>query len=145
MRLSSNYRHEMQGHPQTKQRQLLFRLIRDAGTHIDAKELFKRAIDEDKSISHATVYRSLKLFKKLGLIDEKHLGQAQCYYEIRRSPQHQHLVCHECGKFIDFDCPLNEIVDKVKREQGFTVTKAEVYLEGYCSECGEKKGQNYAK
>jgi Fe2+ or Zn2+ uptake regulation protein len=141
MRLNRNYSNEMQGHPQTKQRQLLLRLIREAGAHIDAKELFKRATDEDKSISHATVYRSLRLFKKLGLIDEKRLGQAQCYYEIKHSPQHQHLVCRECGKLIDFDCPLGEIVERVKREYGFTVTKAEVYLEGYCSECGEKKGR----
>jgi Fur family ferric uptake transcriptional regulator len=141
MRLSRNYSEEMQGHPQTRQRQLLLELIREAGGHIDAKELFKRATDKDKSISHATVYRSLNLFKQLGLIDEQRLGQVQCYYEIKHSPQHQHLVCHGCGKVIDFDCPVSEIVERVKREKGFTVTKAEVYLEGFCAECAlEKKG-----
>jgi Fe2+ or Zn2+ uptake regulation protein len=129
----------MQGHPQTRQRNLLLGLIREADGHIDAKELFRRAARKDKSISTATVYRSLNLFKGLGLIDEKRLGQACCYYEIKRSPQHQHLVCSRCGKVIDFDCPLSEMVDKVKSEHGFIVTKAEVYLEGYCSECAEEK------
>ena len=137
MRLSRNYDDEMQGHPQTRQRQLLLELIREAGGHIDAKELFRRAANKDASVSHATVYRSLNLFKQLGLIDEKRLGQVQCYYEIKQSPQHQHLVCNGCGKVIDFDCPLSEIVEKVKREKRFTVTKAEVYLEGYCSDCSK--------
>ena len=129
----------MQGYPRTRQRQLLLKLIRKAGKHIDARELFKRAAEEDRSISQATVYRSLKLFKELGLVEEKRLGKAQCYYEIKHSPQHQHLVCRECGKVIDFDCPLKETIDRVKQEQGFTVTRAEVYLEGYCADCGRRK------
>lgn len=141
MRISRNYSNVMQGHPQTRQRNLLLGLIREANGHIDAKELFRRAASKDKSISTATVYRSLNLFRELGLIDEKRLGQAHCYYEIKRSPQHQHLACSRCGKVIDFDCPLSEMVDKVKSEYGFIVTKAEVYLEGYCSECAEEKGK----
>lgn len=145
MRLSRNYDETMRGHPQTKQRRLLLELIREAGGHIDAKELFRRANDKDQSISHATVYRSLNLFKQLGFIDEKRLGQAHCYYEMKGSLQHQHLVCRGCGKVIDFECPLSEMVEKVKQEQGFTVTKAEVYLEGFCNDCAEKKGKNNAE
>lgn len=142
MRINRNSDSEMRGHPQTKQRQLLLELIRETSGHIDAKELFKRAADIDKSISNATVYRSLSLFKELGLIDEKRLGQVRCYYELKHSPEHQHLVCQRCGKVIDFDCPLSELVEKVKLQHGFTVTKAEVYFEGYCSECGEEKKSN---
>jgi Fe2+ or Zn2+ uptake regulation protein len=141
MRSNRNYSGEMQGHPQTRQRHLLLKLIREADGHIDAKELFRLAAGQDDSISPATVYRSLNLFKRLGLVDEKRLGQARCYYEIRHSPQHQHLVCSRCGKVIDFVCPVSEMVERVKREHSFTVTKAEVYLEGYCWECagGEEK------
>jgi Fe2+ or Zn2+ uptake regulation protein len=126
---------------QTNQRQLLLELIREAEGHIDAKELFQRACNRDKSISSATVYRSLSLFKQLGLIDEKRLGQAHCFYEVKGSMQHQHLVCRNCGKVIDFECPLSEMVEKVKTEQGFTVTRAEVYLEGYCNDCGDQNGE----
>ena len=138
MSINRNYGNELRGHPQTKQRQLLLELIRETNGHVDAKELFRLAASKDRSISPATVYRSLSLFKQLGLIDEKRLGQARCYYEARHSPQHQHLVCSGCGKVIDFECPLSDMVDKVKREHGFTVTRAEVYLEGYCSQCANK-------
>jgi Fur family transcriptional regulator, ferric uptake regulator len=135
---------EMRGHPQTRQRQLLLKLLREAGGHMDARELFQLAAGQDSSISQATVYRSLKLFKELGLIDEKRLGQARCCYEISRPTQHQHLACSRCGKVIDFECPLSEIVEKVKREHNFTVTKAEVCFEGFCGDCAavEEKREN---
>jgi Fe2+ or Zn2+ uptake regulation protein len=129
----------MGGHSKTRQRELLLELIQEANGHINAKELLRRAMDKDENISHATVYRSLNLFKQLGLINERRFGQAQCYYEAKRSPEHQHLICQRCGKVIDFSCPLNEVVEKVKRENGFTVTRAEVYLEGYCAACGKIK------
>ena len=145
MRINRNKIAGMQGHPQTRQRQMLLDIIRTADRHIDAKELFKLAVNQDNSISTATVYRSLKLFKELELVDEKRLGQARCYYEIKHSSQHQHLVCSKCGKVVDFDCPLNEMITKVKRENGFTVTKAEVFLEGYCSECSRENEQDGLK
>ncbi len=75
MRINRNYSNEMQGHPQTRQRHLLLELIREANGHIDAKELFRLAVNKDSSISPATVYRSLNLFKQLGLIDEQRLGK----------------------------------------------------------------------
>ncbi len=129
----------MDSYSKTKQRQLLLDVINEAGGHIDAKELLRRAMEKDKNISHATVYRSLNLFKQLGLVDEKRLGHAQCFYEAKGPVEHQHLVCKGCGKVIDFACPLNEVVKKVKRENGFVVTRAEVYMEGYCPECNEKE------
>ncbi|HJX36076.1 MAG TPA: transcriptional repressor [Dehalococcoidales bacterium] len=141
MIINRNKTIDMKGHPHTRQRQILLQIIRETDRHIDAKELFKLAVNRDNSISAATVYRSLKLFKELELIDEKRLGQSRCYYEIKRSPQHQHLVCSGCGKVVDFNCPLSEMIKKVKDEKGFVVTKAEVFLEGYCSECSKKQGE----
>ena len=140
LRLNRNKDNQMQGHPLTSQRRLLLELIRQATAHIDAKELYRRASSKDESISPATVYRSLNLFKQLGLVDERKLGKMRCYYEIKQPPEHQHLVCQGCGKVIEFESPLiRKLVDKVQREHGFNVTKAELYLEGYCPECGEKE------
>jgi Fe2+ or Zn2+ uptake regulation protein len=144
MRINRNNSLQKPVYSQTRQRHLLLEIIREAGGHVDAKELFRRASDKDQSISSATVYRSLSLFKQLGLIDEKRLGQAHCYYEMKHSPQHQHLVCSRCGKVVDFDCPLNEMVEKVEHEHHFKVTKAEVYLEGFCGDCAEERGKEHA-
>lgn len=134
---------EIKYHPVTAQRRLLLKLIRDAQVHIDAKELYRRAIGKDQSISLGTVYRNLHLFKELGLVNERRLGQAQCYYEIKQTPEHHHLVCQCCGKIVDFESPLiGKLVDKVQHENGFNVTKVELYLEGYCAECEKKEKTN---
>jgi Fe2+ or Zn2+ uptake regulation protein len=130
----------IQGHPLTNQRRLLLELLRDADGHIDAKELYHRASVKDESISPATVYRTLNLFKELGLIYEMRLGNIRCFYEVKQSPEHQHLVCKGCGKVIEIqNLHFQKLVKAVRREHGFRVTKAELYLEGYCPECEDKE------
>jgi Fe2+ or Zn2+ uptake regulation protein len=130
----------IKGHPLTNQRRLLLELLRDAEGHIDAKELYHRASARDESISPATVYRSLNLFKELELVDEIRLGKIRCLYEMKQSSEHQHLVCQGCGKVMEFQNPyFQKLIQAVQREHAFKITKAELYLEGYCPECEEKK------
>jgi Fur family ferric uptake transcriptional regulator len=140
MSLNLKQDREIQGHSMTAQRRLLLELIRAAEGHLDAKELYRRASARDESISPATVYRSLNLFKGLGLVDEVRLGKVRCYYEVKQSPGHQHLICQGCGKVIEFQNQnFQKLIEAVRREHGFHVTKAELYLEGYCPGCEEKE------
>ena len=132
---------EMKGRSVTAQRQLLLSLIRKAGGHISAKELYRRASRKNESISLATVYRSLRLFKELGLIEERRLGEVYCYYEVKESAGHQHLVCRGCDKVIEFESPLlSQLVEKLQRDHEFSLTKIELYMEGYCQQCNKEPG-----
>jgi Fur family ferric uptake transcriptional regulator len=124
--------------PDTWQRRLLLSVMQEAGKHLDAKELYRRASERDARISLATVYRNLRLFKEQGLINERRLGQARCYYEIKHSGEHQHLVCQACGQVIEFESSLiRKLVAEVQRKNNFSVTKVELYLEGHCHKCKE--------
>jgi Fur family ferric uptake transcriptional regulator len=131
----------IQGHNLTTQRRLLLEVFQKAQGPIDAKELYRQASARDQSVSWATVYRSLNLFKQLGLIDERRLTKARCSYEIKQSMEHMHLVCQCCGKIIDFENYLvRKLVELVRHEHHFNVTKVDLYLEGYCAKCdGEKE------
>ena len=127
---------KIEGHPLTSQRRLLLELLREDEGHVDAKELYRRASAKDDSISQATVYRTLNLFKELGLIDEIRLGKVRCYYEIKQSQGHQHLLCKGCGKIMEFQSPhFKKLIKEVQRENAFHVENAELYLEGHCSGC----------
>jgi len=138
MRNIRKNKNEMKGRPVTSQRKLLLDLIRKSGVHISAKELYRRASRRNESISLATVYRSLQLFKELGLVEERRLGQVFCTYEMKDSAEHQHLVCRSCGRVIEFESPLiRKLVKALKQEHGFNLTKVELYMEGYCKECAE--------
>ena len=135
---------QMQGHFLTTQRRLLLELIRDSEGHLDAKELYQRARARDESIGPATVYRSLNLFKELGLVDQRRLGKVCCCYEIKQSMQHQHLVCQRCGKVIEFQVPnFQKLIKTIKQEHNFKIIKAELCIEGYCEQCEqEEKGDD---
>jgi len=133
-----NLNKDMKTRPDTLQRRLLLSIIQEAEKHLDAKELYRRASERDARISLATVYRNLHLFKEKGLINEAHLGQARCYYEMKQLGEHQHLVCESCGEVIEFKSSLvRKLVAEVQRKSDFTVNNIEIYLEGYCNKCKE--------
>jgi Fe2+ or Zn2+ uptake regulation protein len=137
LRINHN-QEEIKATPVTPQRRLLLSIMREAGRHLDAKEVYRRASERDPNISLATVYRNLRVFEKQGLINERHLGQARCYYEMKRLGEHQHLVCEACGQVIEFESPLiRKLVAEVQRKNNFSVTKIELYLEGHCHKCKE--------
>jgi Fur family ferric uptake transcriptional regulator len=139
MRINRNQL-QMKDRPFTPQRRLLLSVMRDAEKHLDAKELYRRASERNPNVSLATVYRNLRLFTEQGLINERHLGQAHCYYEMKRLGEHQHLVCEACGQVIEFESPLiHKLVAEVQRKNNFSVTKVELYLEGHCHKCKERK------
>ncbi|MBN1625771.1 MAG: transcriptional repressor [Deltaproteobacteria bacterium] len=126
--------------PLTTQRRLLLRTMQEAGGHIDAKELYRRASEKDESISLATVYRNLRLFEEEGIIEERKLNQGCCCYELKSSGEHQHLVCRGCGKIMEFKSLLvDKLVKEVERKNKFSVSKVEVCIEGYCLKCKEHK------
>ena len=140
MRINRNPGFDIKDRPATPQRRLLLDILRHAKGHLDARELYQRAMRKDPRISLATVYRNLRLFKELGLVDEMHLDEARCYYEIRRSTNHYHLVCKCCGTVTEFESSaIANLMDEVRRNSDFDVTRAVLYLEGYCRKCKDKQ------
>ncbi len=127
------------GQRMTPQRRLLWEIIIEAGGHLDADELHRRAREHEPRISLSTVYRNLQLFKKLGLVEERHFAENHHHYEAKGHLEHYHLVCLGCGRVIEFESPLVErIADRIRAENRFEVTGAEIHLEGYCSRCRSK-------
>ena len=127
----------------TEQRQLLLEIIRQADGHLDADEIYRQARQRLPSISLSTVYRSLQLFKGLGLIEEHQLNGTRRYYEAMSRSKHHHLVCLGCGRILEFKCPsAGRLKSRISREEGFRVTDAEVRLTGYCPECQQRLSDN---
>ena len=122
----------------TAQRALLLELIRTAEGHLDSDELYQHARYRQSGLSLSTVYRNLRLFKELGLVQEHQLDGARRHYEARPETKHHHLICLGCGRVIEFKCPSTErLKARIGEKEGFEVTEAEVRLTGYCSQCRE--------
>ncbi|GAI00007.1 unnamed protein product, partial [marine sediment metagenome] len=82
----------------------------------------------------------LRMFKKLGLVEELHFDEAHHHYEMKPSSEHQHLVCLGCGKVVEFECPLSPKMKKdIAQEKGFEITGAEIRMTGYCAKCRQNR------
>ncbi len=124
----------------TNQRALLLEIIRQGQGHLDADEVYRRARQKYPRLSLSTVYRTLQLFKKLGLIDEVHFDETHHHYEAKPSVEHHHLVCLGCGKVIEFRYPLARYVKRnVAEAKGFDITGTEIRMTGYCSKCRQNR------
>jgi Fur family ferric uptake transcriptional regulator len=110
------------GRPVTSQRTLLLNILRKSDKHLDADELH------------------LKLFKDLGLITESGLGDTHSHYEITDKAHHHHLICLNCGKITEFSNPLiKKAIAEIQKESGYDIISVQLKIEGYCSECKQKK------
>lgn len=122
----------------TNQRALILEIIRRR--HLDADEVYRQARDKQPRLSLSTVYRTLRMLKEQGLVEELHFGEAHHHYEVKPSVEHHHLVCLGCGKIVEFGCSLSQkMKEEIARKKGFAVTEVEVYMTGYCSKCRQKK------
>src|ERR1700761_6806149 len=102
---------EARGVRLTAQRRALIETIQQADAHLDAATLLSRARQRDPNIDRATVYRTIDLLKRLGLIDEldlMHLNGEKHYYEVRTQRDHLHLACFGCGRIQELASPTFE-------------------------------------
>src|SRR5882672_10673047 len=123
----------------TRQRQILLELIDRSGQHLDAENLFQMAKEKDPKLNRVTVYRTLKLLKEGGLVDEldlMHQAGEQHFYETRRKQEHAHVICLSCGKVEEFfGEPLQRLRRQIETHFGFEIVLARTEVGGYCSHC----------
>ena len=123
----------------TRQRQILLDLIDKSGQHLDAERLYHLAKEQDPKLNRVTVYRTLKMLKQGGLVDEldlMHVEGEQHYYETRMKQEHAHIICLRCGKVEEFfGDPLHKLRKQVESHFGFEVVIQRTEVGGYCAHC----------
>ena len=132
----------------TRQRRILLDLLDRSGRHLDAESLFQLAKEKDPKLNRVTVYRTLTLLKKGGLVDELdllHFRGDQHYYESKLKQEHAHVICLRCGKVEEFfGEPLQRIRRQVESSLGFRIVTARTELGGYCPDCQAQLAQDTA-
>ena len=123
----------------TRQRQILLEILNSSGQHLDAESLYVLAREKDPKLNRVTVYRTLKMLKAGGLVDEldlMHYGGDQHYYETKLKQEHAHVICLRCGKVEEFfGEPLQKLRKQVESHFGFQILIARTEIGGYCSHC----------
>jgi len=128
------------GYKLTPARRYLIEVIAGSNTHLTPAEIFEKAGGKDSGVSLVTIYRTLEMLSRLGLICEVHSeGHARSYLLSRPPGHHHHLVCSECGAVLDFTgCDLETLEKKLSRETGFHIDSHLLEFSGKCRECQKK-------
>jgi Fur family transcriptional regulator, ferric uptake regulator len=131
-----------QGQKLTRERTGLLREIFSIHYHFEADELLFRMKEKGAKISRATVYRTLELLVKSGMVRRVHLGEDHYHYEhVRGDSHHDHLICTTCGSVIEF---VDEDLERRQREicerKRFKPTFHNLQILGVCESC-QRKGE----
>jgi len=120
----------------TNQRALILEIIRQGKGHLDADEIYRQAREKQPRLSLSTVYRTLRMLKKLDLVEELHFDDTHHHYEVKPPTEHHHLVCLGCGKVVEFHNPISRYIKRRAPEaKDFDITETEVRMTGYCAKC----------
>ncbi len=121
---------QKRGFKLTNQRELVISILENSEDHPDVDELFSRALEQDKSVSIATVYRTVKLLEDANFIEKLEFGDGRARYE-ESGEHHEHLIDVETGEVIEFiDHELEELKEKIANRMGYKLVEHKLELFG---------------
>ena len=124
----------------TEQREIVLSVLLDAQDHLTAEEVYNEIKKEhtESNIGIATVYRALSFLEEVDLITSIAFGTDGKKYESNAKSHHDHLICTNCGKIIEFiDDEIEKRQDKIAKKNKFKITSHSMQLYGTCETCQE--------
>lgn len=129
----------------TAQRDVILEVFLKTEEHLTSEDLYWLVQKKDPSVGHTTVYRTLKLLTEAGLAREVRFGDNKTYYEHHFEHQHHdHMICTECGKVIEFfSAEIESLQDQMADNFGFKPTHHSLRLWGVCSDCQKMADESH--
>jgi Fur family ferric uptake transcriptional regulator len=118
----------------TPQRQLVLDAVRELG-HATPEQICVRVQQTAPAVNITTVYRTLDLLERIGVVRHTHLGHGAPSYS-EQEHQHVHLVCHDCGTVAEVPTDLMDgLAERLTDTHGFDLDVTHVALSGRCRDC----------
>lgn len=127
---------QQEGLKTTKQRNTIVSVFFKLRGHISVEELLNEVKKVNPKIGYATVYRTLHLLVKSGLVEERRFGDGLSRYEGHSEVEHHdHMICLNCGKIFEFYNPdLEKLQEKLAEENNFKIYRHRLELYGVCKD-----------
>ena len=128
---------QKQGLKRTAQRDLILDVFLRNEGHVSGEDLYGLVHEQDPTVGQTTVYRTLRLLTEAGLAREVRFGDGRAHYEHNyKHEHHDHMICSECGKIIEFYSPeLEAIQDAMAARHKFELTEHLLRMIGICADC----------
>ncbi len=124
------------GYKLTPQRRVVMRTILSTQDHLTPAAIYEKVHQDYPNIGLVTIYRTLEILTRLGLICELHAGGSCHSYTISALGHHHHLICSNCGTVVDFHgFELGEVEQSLSKETGFRIDGHLLELIGLCQAC----------
>ena len=135
------------GLKRTAQRDLILDVFLRTEEHLSSEDLYNLVKQQDPSVGQTTVYRTLKLLTDAGLAREVRFGDGRTRYEHNyKHPHHDHLICTECGKTVEFySAELEALQDAIVAKHKFKALQHSLRIFGLCAVCQREAGSKYPK
>jgi Fur family transcriptional regulator, ferric uptake regulator len=121
----------------TGQRRAIIETVFNTAEHFTAEQLLEWSRHRDKSVSRATVYRTLPLLTESGLVREMDFGKEHRFYDpnYAEHPRHSHIICQDCGKIVEFESDkIEQLENEVTHRLGFSVKAHRLQITASCEE-----------
>src|SRR6266545_6005948 len=121
----------------TSQRQAIIDTVFGTDQHFTAEQLLEWSRQRDKSVSRATVYRTLPLLTESGLIREMDFGKDYKFYDPNYAdhPNHNHIICQDCEKIVEFESEkIVKLENEISHKLGFAVKSQRLQITASCQE-----------
>jgi Fur family ferric uptake transcriptional regulator len=121
----------------TAQRRAIVDTVFGTDQHFTAEQLLSWSRRRDRSVSRATVYRTLPLLTASGLVREMDFGKAYKFYDpnYAEHPNHNHLICEDCETIVEFEsAPIKRLEGEISRRLGFSLKAQRLEITGSCEE-----------
>ncbi|MFZ2055297.1 MAG: Fur family transcriptional regulator [Candidatus Aminicenantales bacterium] len=122
----------------TRARELVFReILSSPGVHPNAEEIHRRLRAKKKPVGLATIYRTLNLLVRSGLVTAIDLGESHSHFEPDWNRiSHGHLICLSCGRVQEFShAEIQAAINRIGEEKGYLLDKFSIQVFGYCKDC----------
>ncbi len=124
------------GYKLTPQRRVVIQTITSNQDHLTTAAIYEKVRQDYPTIGLVTIYRTLEILAKLGLICELHAGDSCRSYTISTLGHHHHLICSNCGTVVDFaGFELGEVEQSLSKETGFRIDGHLLEFVGLCQAC----------
>jgi len=137
------------GYRLTIPRRIILDVLSNTNEHLSAEEIYMKVHEVYPAIGLTTVYRTLELLTRAGIVYKFDFGDGRARYELSDSPKgkghHHHLVCTGCGRIIDYTDFIDDEIELLNRtEKGlsekyhFKITNHLIQFYGLCEDCYKK-------